>query len=159
MLNNELEALARKILINNDMLKLPVNLSQIATNNNICVYEANLPEDISGSIRYNPEIKKFEILLNKKEDENGKRFTLAHELAHFFLYKEALIKSTDIICDTLYRKLNEEEVDVDYLASAILIDKELLTNFYKITNQVEVLANIFKVSVSTLTARLMVLNL
>ena len=54
------------------MLKLPVNLSQIATNNNICVYEANLPEDISGSIRYNPEIKKFEILLNKKEDENGK---------------------------------------------------------------------------------------
>ena len=153
--DNELETLARQILVNNDMLKLPVNLATIANNNNIDVYEVEMPDEISGSIRYNSKLNRFEILLNKKENSRRKRFTLAHELSHFFLHGATLKENKEIIYDsTLYRKKN-----VDYLAGALLMDKEILTRLYKINENLETLASIFKVSVSALTVRIFILGL
>ncbi len=160
--DNELETLARQILVNNDMLKLPVNLATIANNNNIDVYEVEMPDEISGSIRYNSKLNRFEILLNKKENSRRKRFTLAHELSHFFLHGATLKENKEIIYDsTLYRKNTAKyrEKNVDYLAGALLMDKEILTRLYKINENLETLASIFKVSVSALTVRIFILGL
>lgn len=157
---NHLETMAKDILLTNDMLKLPVNLSEIAKNNNIDVFLSELPKGVSGAIRYNENKNKFEILLDENESYVRQRFTLAHELAHFFLEKNTLEKTKDIHFDTLYRKeKNPEEREVEYLAGALLMDRSLLERLYNINPSISLLAKTFLVSESALTVRLMVLGL
>lgn len=102
--------------------------------------------------------EKFKILLDKNETNSSKRFTLAHELAHYFLAEDTL--KNELHFDTLYKKVDDDsEYDVDYLASALLINKELLESAYKITNSISVLAKVFDVSESVMTLRLITLGL
>lgn len=155
-----LEKKAKDILIENDMLRLPVDLSEIAKNNNIDVYISELPDGISGAIRYNNEKKKFEILIEKNESNVRQRFTLAHELAHFFLERHTIEYSGKVHFDTLFRKeKNIEEREVEYLAGAILMDKEILIRLYKINSSIKDLAKVFDVSESAMTVRLSILDL
>lgn len=159
-INKKLEILANDILLKNDMLKLPVDLVAIANNNNIDVYRTELPVGVSGAIKYNEETKKFQILIDKGDPVNRQRFTLAHELAHYFLQGEELLTNKDLHFDTLYRRsLNSEEYQVDYLAGAMLMDKEMLTKLYQINSSIKLLATLFQVSESAMTVRLMKLGL
>lgn len=159
-INNELETLASDILLKNDMLKLPVDLVEMASQNNVDVYSSKLPEGISGAIKYNEEINKFEILIDRDETSDRQRFTLAHELAHYFLQGESLLKNKNIHFDTLYRRnKNPEEQDVEYLAAALLMEKNMLTHLYEVNSSISALSEIFKVSESTMTNRLMTLDL
>lgn len=159
-INHVLEEKSKDILVNNDMLKLPVNLSEIAKNNNIDVYIDKLPDGISGAIRYNEEKEKFEILIEENESNVRQRFTLAHELAHFFLEKEKIETSGKIHFDTLFRKeKNSEEREVEYLAGAILMNKEILEKLYDINSSIKDLAKVFDVSESAMTVRLSILKL
>lgn len=158
--NDNLEHLAKEILVKNDMLKIPVNLIDIANKNNVEVYYSSLPEGISGAIRYNREKKKFQILIEKTEPEYRRRFTLAHELSHFFTQKDFLTNTKEIHYDVLYRtSTTSNEKEIDYLAGAILMEKSILTRLYKINPSVKELAKIFKVSESALTVRLMQVGL
>ena len=155
-----LEKKAKDILIENDMLRLPVDLSEIAKNNNIDVYISELPDGIYVAIRYNNEKKKFEILIEKNESNVRQRFTLAHELAHFFLERHTIEYSGKVHFDTLFRKeKNIEEREVEYLAGAILMDKEILIRLYKINSSIKDLAKVFDVSESAMTVRLSILDL
>ena len=159
-INRRLEAMANDILLKNDMLKLPVDLVKIAQNNNIDVYYSQLPDGISGAIRYNGDKEKFEILIEETEIATRQRFTLAHELAHYFLEGDMLSRTQQIHFDTLYRKgKNPEEKSVDYLAGALLMDENILKRLYKIAPSIPLLAQTFKVSESAMTVRLMVLGL
>lgn len=158
-INNKLEQKANNILVSNDMLKLPVDLIKIAENNNIDVYYKELPEHISGAIKYDNLDRKFKILLNKSETKNRIRFTLAHELAHYFLTQKELKESGEIFIDTMYRQDNSNEQDVDYLAGALLMDKEILERAYRAIQSISVLAKIFEVSEAAMTVRLIKLGL
>lgn len=159
-INDNLENLANDILLKNDMFRLPVDLIKLAKNNNIDVYYTELPAQISGAIRYNKNKHKFEILIDATESKSRQRFTLAHELAHFFLEGELLSESQDIHFDTLYRKnKNPHEVEVEYLAGAILMDRKMVTTLYNLYPSVSLLAKTFFVSESAMTVRLMVLGL
>ena len=73
-INNKLEELTSSILLNNDMYKIPVDVVKIAKANGIIVYEGDLEKNISGAIRYDKETKKFEILVNKNDAKERKRF-------------------------------------------------------------------------------------
>lgn len=159
-INNELESMASSILVDNDMLKAPVDLVAIAENYGIDVYLSELPELISGAIRYNNNKKKFEILLNEKENYTRQRFTLAHELAHFFLERNNMEQSDEIHFVPQFRaEKNPEEREVEYLAGAILMDKDILTSIFKATSSISELAKIFNVSESAMTVRLKILEL
>lgn len=159
-LDKKLEHEANDILCTNDMLRVPVDLIEIATNNDIEVYYQKLPEDISGAIKYNDEKKKFQILIEKCEPEYRQRFTLAHELAHYFLEGKKLLCNQEIHFDTRYRKeKNLEEYRANYLAGALLMDQELLSRLYKICPSIPVLARTFNVSESAMTQRLITLGL
>lgn len=168
----ELERLTSQILFNNDMYKIPVNLLKIAKNCGITVYDTDFEKlgnkNVSGAIRYVDN--KFSILLNKNEPEERKRFTLAHELGHFFLDNE-ILKSSKIHVDTLYRtcgdssyvaQKNEEqsqleltpENEIDYFAGALLMNRMVLRKVFEIEQSTERLAKIFKVSYSAMTVRL-----
>ena len=161
---DEFEELTENILINNDMFKVPVDVVKIAKLNSIKVYEGNLDKSVSGAIRYNKEKNYFEILVNKNDTRQRKRFTIAHEIGHFFLHKEILM-SDEIHIDIMYRMPNEDEEqkrrekDVDYFAGALLMNKTLLTKMYNENNTITELAEIFDVSVSAMTVRLDILGL
>lgn len=173
----ELESKASEILFNNDMYKIPVNLLKIAKNCGITVYNADFEKlgnkNVSGAIRYIDG--EFSILLNKNEPEERRRFTLAHELGHFFLDNE-ILKSSRIHVDTLYRcamdssyvakKIENEtecqltlENEIDYFAGALLMNEMILKKVFDIEPSISKLAKIFKVSYSAMTVRLDVLGL
>lgn len=161
---NEFEELTSTILINNDMFKVPVDVVKIAKLNGITVYEGDLEKNVSGAIRYNQEKENFEILVNKNDTRERKRFTIAHEIGHFFLHREILM-SDEIHIDIMYRMPNEDEEqkrrekEVDYFAGALLMNKTLLTKMYNENNTITELAEIFDVSVSAMTVRLDILGL
>lgn len=161
---SEFEELTSTILINNDMFKVPVDVVKIAKLNGITVYEGDLEKNVSGAIRYNQEKENFEILVNKNDTRERKRFTIAHEIGHFFLHREILM-SDEIHIDIMYRMPNEDEEqkrrekDVDYFAGALLMNKTLLTKMYNENNTITELAEIFDVSVSAMTVRLDILGL
>ena len=161
---DKFEELTSNILINNDMFKIPVDVVKIAKLNSINVYEGNLEKNVSGAIRYNKETENFEILVNKNDTRERKRFTIAHEIGHFFLHKEILM-SDEIHIDIMYRMPNDDEEqkrrekDVDYFAGALLMNKTLLTKMYNENNIITELAEMFDVSISAMTVRLDILGL
>lgn len=166
-INSKLEEFTTNILLNNDMLKIPVDVLKIAKLSDIEVYGGDLDKNISGAIRYDKETKKFAILINKNDSVARQRFTIAHELGHFFLHKE-ILENNEIHIDTMYRTqdkkekymmTNEKEKEVDYFAGALLMNKTLLEKMYESNNSITELAEIFKVSVSAMTVRLDILNL
>jgi len=164
-INDKLEELTSTILLNNDMYKVPVDVVKIANANDIKVYEGDLDKEISGAIRYNKEEEVYEILVNKNDAKVRQRFTIAHEIGHYFLHREHL-KSEQIHIDTiLYRgdmEKNEEakarEKEVDYFAGALLMNRTLL-NKLRSENTITELAEIFDVSVSAMTVRLDILGI
>lgn len=160
-----LEELTSEILMNNDMYKIPVDVIKIANANDIKVYEGDLDKKISGAIRYNRKEERFEILVNKNDAGVRQRFTIAHEIGHYFLHRDH-IKSEELHIDTiLYRtdkeskeEIKEREKEVDYFAGALLMNKTLLEKL-RSENTITELAEIFDVSVSAMTVRLDVLGL
>lgn len=164
-INQKLEDLTSEILMNNDMYKIPVDIIKIANANDIKIYEGNLDNKISGAIRYKKDVNKFEILVNKKDANVRKRFTIAHEIGHYFLHQEYLKKEELHIDAILYRNHDaeteeekERERDVDYFAGALLMNRTLLEKLYKEYTTAE-LAELFDVSGSAMTVRLDILGL
>lgn len=157
-INKNLEELTANILLSHDMYKIPVDVIEIAKANDIKIFEAALDKKISGAIRYNYETSNFEILVNKNDAKVRQRFTIAHEIGHFFLHKE-MLKDDVIHVDIMYRMTNEQEKEVDYFAGALLINKTLLEKMKNEGNSITELANLFDVSVSAMTVRLDILGL
>lgn len=157
-INNYLEELTSNILLDNDMYKIPADILKIARANDIDVYEGDLDKKISGAIKFDNKTNKFEILLNKNDIKTRQRFTLAHELGHFFLHKE-ILKSDEIHIDIMFRMPDEKEKEVDYFAGALLMNKTLLEKIYQNNKSITELAGIFEVSISAMTVRLDVLGL
>ncbi len=173
----ELEKIASQILFNNDMYKIPVNLLKIAKNFDITVYNTNFEKwgkkYVSGVIRYVDG--KISILINQKDSREMKRYTLAHELGHFFLDNEA-VKLHKIHIDTLYRDGADssktepktenrlqvqftDNLDIDYFASALLMDRKVLRKVFKVESSISELAKLFVVSYSVMAVRLDTLGL
>lgn len=157
-INKKIEELTSSILLNNDMYKIPVDIVKIAKANDIKVFEASLGNKISGAIRYNRENNIFEILVNKDDQKTRQRFTIAHELGHFFLQQDTL-KDDEVHIDIMYRITGEQEKEVDYFAGALLMNKTLLEKMYNENNTITELAELFDVSISAMTVRLDVLGL
>jgi len=157
-IKKELEQLTSNILLDNDMYKIPVDVLKIARANDIEVYEGDLDKKISGAIRYYKDTKKFVILLNKNDSVVRQRFTVAHELGHFFLHRE-ILENNEIHVDAMFRMPNEKESEVDYFAGALLMNRTLLEKMYEENTSITELSQIFKVSVSAMTVRLDILNL
>ncbi len=164
-INEKLEELTSNILLSNDMYKVPVDVVKIANSNDIKVFEASLVSKISGAIRYKKETKKYEILVNKEDTKVRQRFTIAHEIGHYFLHKDFLKNEGVHIDAILYRANNENEEEakkrekeVDYFAGALLMNKTLLEKLRN-ENSITELAEIFDVSVSAMTVRLDILGI
>ena len=111
-IKENLEDLTSRILVNNDMYNIPVDPVKIAKTYGIEVYQGEIDNKIAGAIRYYKEKEKIEILVNKNDPMEKKRFTIAEELGYYILYEEKL-KKEEIHVNLIDKTINEEEKDVE----------------------------------------------
>lgn len=136
----------------------PVKTIELAEALGINVYYVDWPDDISGRIQKDPVNggkSGYAILVNQKHHPNRRRFTIAHEIAHFVLHQDLI--GDGIYDDALYRSglPRPVEFEANRLAADILMP---LSTLGEALNQspasVEELAEKFQVSKSAMSIRL-----
>jgi Zn-dependent peptidase ImmA (M78 family) len=162
----EIEAQAEKILEANSIRSIPIPIEEVAHNENILVSKAG-SKSVSGVLLRKEGIA-F-IALNSNELPVRQRFTLAHELGHYFLHPN---KNTFIEYRDNKEKEKEEvirsskEIEANKFAAAILMPRKFLIEDVSkfsasgVTSEhVSFLAKKYEVSEKAMTYRLMNLNL
>lgn len=110
----------------------PVDVVGIAEGLGIHVWEMeNMSPNVSGKLfkdSLNGGFSGFSIVVRKSDSVPRKRFTVAHEIAHFILHKEKL--DGGVVDDALYRSGlgNKEETEANRLAADILMPYSLIKN-------------------------------
>jgi len=135
----------------------PVNLFEIASAEGIEIIYFKPDEttkDVSGLL----DKADHKIFLNVTEPAARQNFTLAHELAHYFL-KHKPNEYGVYRRDSLYLdKKPEKEQEADYFAAELLMPEELISKVkkeYDLQNEdVVTLAKLFGVSTSAMRYRL-----
>ncbi|MBF2755934.1 MAG: ImmA/IrrE family metallo-endopeptidase [Gammaproteobacteria bacterium AqS3] len=140
----------------------PIRLGEIARELGIAVTMSGLPMGISGQIK--KEGNQYVIRVNRDESFERQRFTIAHELAHYFLHRDFIEHSPDGIQEgVLYRARvpGQNKRETIRLAFSILLPAELIRReFSKLKSQVpegelsEQMAANFQVSHSLMKAYL-----
>lgn len=117
-----------------------------------------LPRDISGAIR-KVGVDRYVIEVNEDDPGTRRRFTAAHELAHYILHK----KEVDLL-GNLFREdrllrgglSNRQETQANQLAAEILMPYDAVFEFLQRRKRATIpeMADYFKVSLSAMMIRL-----
>lgn len=153
-------SVAEKLRIVNDYIDgsdLPIHVIPLANKLGIEVYKAEWPPSVSGKIQREEDLggdSGYAIFVNSSHSERRRRFTIAHEIAHFVLHEEII--GDGLYDDALYRSglSAPEEVDANKLAADILIPRRILNEFAFASDDVETLAHQFNVSEQAMALRL-----
>ena len=99
----------------------PVRIIALAREFGVKVYTAILPPEVSGQIERDAESGGYSIVVDRNDPEPRRRFTIAHELAHFLLHRHDI--GDGIAESRLYRSRlrNGQEVEANNLAADILM--------------------------------------
>lgn len=97
----------------------PENMIKKISDLKLC-YE-DLPDNISGKVAYDFNIKKYVITVNENHHENRQRFTIAHELGHYALNHGSKE-------DVLYRdgSSDPDEIEANAFATEILMPSAII---------------------------------
>ena len=136
----------------------PVSVEAIARDLGLSVYQdPRMPQEIAGKIvredRGSPA--GFSIYINANDPPRRRRFTLAHEIAHFVLHRDLI--GDGLIDDGLYRsKLGGAyERQANRMAANMLMPPALLRGFFRGgTTKIAPLAREFDVSADAMRIRL-----
>tara|TARA_R100000789_G_scaffold29427_2_gene33001 strand:+ start:1161 stop:1643 length:483 start_codon:yes stop_codon:yes gene_type:complete len=136
----------------------PVQTVALAADLGLKVWHVpNWPDDLSGKIVKSAEqggSSGYAVYVNKEHHINRRRFTTAHEIAHFILHRQFI--GDGIVDDGLYRSRlsNSMEVQANKMAADILMPRHLLNQHISNgVNSVSDLARIFQVSESAMSFR------
>ncbi|MEQ8446939.1 MAG: ImmA/IrrE family metallo-endopeptidase [Pelagibacterium sp.] len=152
---------SEKLKIVNDFLdqeEAPVRVITLAHTLGLKVYRAPWPSDVSGKIQKDPARggkSGYAIFVNQDHHENRRRFTIAHEIAHYVLHERKI--GDGVFDDALYRSglSDRAEVEANKLAADILMPRRLLRKYQLLfDDDAEVLAREFKVSEQAMKIRL-----
>lgn len=139
--------------------KAPVEVVPIAEDFGLKVFRVQgWPDSISGMIKKDGErggSSGYAIFVNGKHPEVRRRFTIAHEIAHFVLHRDLI--GDGITDDGLYRSglSNTVEAQANKYAADILMPWHLVNGMTESgLDTVEALAKHFKVSKSAMAIRL-----
>jgi Zn-dependent peptidase ImmA (M78 family) len=140
----------------------PVKIGQLAKDLGIAVKVASMRVGISGQIT--KETGKYIIRVNRHEARERQRFTIAHELGHFFLHRSLIDSSPEGIVDSvLYRSGAPERIEfeanrlgADLIMPHELVKKKLKEEFNEIVTEATIarLAAVFEVSKAAMEIRL-----
>lgn len=119
----------------------------------------DLSDSISGFIK--KENDNIYICVNSRHSENRKRFTVAHELGHYFLHNEEL--SDGFVDNILKREKtinNKKELDANNFAANLLMPEELFKDLWlREDRSISAIATMFFVSESAILTRAKYLGL
>jgi Zn-dependent peptidase ImmA (M78 family) len=154
-------------IINANSASAPVNVEQIARDLGLeLVAKANLPEQIAGLIEKTKN--SYRIKVNAADHYYRRRFTIAHEIAHFLLHRHLLGDGVDDnrayrATDTGQYRHSEiaasHEAEANRLAAHILMPPNLVKREYSEANRdVDTLAKRLQVSPAAMKYRLKALG-
>lgn len=115
---------ARAVIDRSDMLSVPVNVWALAEYLGLEVQEEIMDEDMSGYLEFRSG--RWVAGINVFHHLNRKRFTLAHEIAHFLLHRGEQEKFVDENFTRRVGSRDQRELQADALAADILMPAELL---------------------------------
>lgn len=151
-------------LVNMNSNTIPVPIVRIASEMGIRVMTASLPDQISGFIRKSKDKngETVTIVVNENHSNTRKRFTIAHEIAHFILHYDKIgdgIVDREAENGIMFRSntiSNQDEYAANGLAAEILMPVNHLNRVFKENPNIDVdeLARRFNVSESAMKIRL-----
>ena len=154
-----LTVLECKVIIKKYQTVLPINLLAIAGELGLKIYEvSNWDINLSGKIIRDTSSGSpsgYIIYINAKHPFVRKRFTIAHEIAHFIYHKEFI--GDGIVDDGLYRSdlSNEQEAMANKVAAEILMPASVLREeAIRSKGSIDELAKKFEVSQAAMAIRL-----
>jgi hypothetical protein len=136
----------------------PVDVTKISEALGLRVWESDdLPNGISGKIMRDPVNggpEKFSIVVRASDPFVRKRFTVAHELAHYVLHRNLI--GSELSDDVLYRSglTTRQEAQANGLAADILMPKHLINQTITFEVNPDKLAKQFQVSTQAMRIRL-----
>lgn len=136
--------------------ELNLDITKLAERIGLTVYEADFGTDeITG------KIQGTNIYVNMHDSEPRKRFTIAHELAHYILHQNGDIDHIDYRMSREYYSEDElqKEVQANMLAASLLMPEKLVKEIWEFLKDVDEVADKFKVSKKAATIRLDSLHL
>ncbi|MBV8829911.1 MAG: ImmA/IrrE family metallo-endopeptidase [Acidobacteriaceae bacterium] len=135
---------------------VPVNIEAIAAVLGLTVWESSrLPEGIAGKLKRDIENggpSQFSIIVRAQDPLVRKRFTVAHELAHYLLHRHLF--TDELVDDALYRSTlkTSVEAEANSFAADLLMPRHLLEQYPG--KSIQELAFLFKVSEQAMGIRL-----
>lgn len=130
MRKNEIQKCAEIFCKEHHITEYPVEIIRICKECGLKVFEEYLDKNLSGLIVVdNKDWKKYGssrfIVVNLADSAERRRFTIAHELAHFILHKgdSALYAHRDVINNSTAQNIERE---ANYFAANILMPEQLV---------------------------------
>lgn len=159
---------ARNLLQKQEIAQAPVNVVQIAQKLGYKVYRATFKKPgISGGVKFLQENQhqgdqhKGEIYVNAEDAPRRQRFTIAHEIGHCIMHREqhqeGILEKIDMFRNP--ENHNAEEAEANEFAASLLMPEYMVRDAWKRWGSTEILADIFKVSISAMSYRLYNLGL
>lgn len=166
--------LAFQMVSNAKITKAPVDVDLIAKYCNVKIEKTDLGGDVTGLLVAHGDFAT--IAYNPDQSDQRRRFTIAHELGHFVLHRDAesdtVFVDKDFIVkyrsNKMYSDLElRQEQEANTFAASLLMPKEFILDeitspkLKNLSEQAVIpkLAQIFNVSVPAMTFRLTNLNL
>lgn len=164
------EVRAKEILRSTEVQRHPVQVDRIAKEHGIKIRYEPLDDELSGMIfiKDNHAV----IGVNAHHTPNRQRFTIAHELGHYFLHTDILRQGAHV--DTVVTMLQRHqgtalgamniEIEANQFAAELLMPKQLIHDYLNAEGPgstaepddavIESMAKAFKVSTTALAIRL-----
>jgi len=162
----KIEEKANSVLVENNLLpksEFAIDVYKLAENYSIKIQEKSLGNEISGLLVLKND--RAAIGIDSNQGPKRKRFTIAHELGHYFLHRE--VKRTFI--DEVFTRSgdsNQIEREANAFAASLLMPKDLVERaidsqgWAQIDDEhIEKLADWFNVSGISMTYRLVNLKI
>jgi len=151
----------QKEIIKNCQQRAPVPVVAIAHALGLKVYQSHsLADDVSGMIKKDPAqggSSGYAIFVNANHAEVRRRFTIAHEIAHFILHEQMI--GDGVVEDALLRAdglTNGIERQANAMAADILMPWHLINeSIERVPMSIEALATMFKVSRDAMSYRML----
>jgi uncharacterized protein DUF955 len=144
------------VFVNRFQKEAPVDVVGLAGVLGIRVWESHqLPEGIAGKLKLDAENggeSGFSMIVRAQDPLVRKRFTVAHEIAHYLLHKTKF--KGELVDDALYRSTlsSRLESEANAMAAEILMPKHLIDQYSdRSTSEI---AELFQVSMGAMTIRL-----
>lgn len=124
---------AKQLILNNNVIKAPVDVRAIAERFAIVV-EKRMPDNLSGMLVPTPgadDGRRHTIVVNKDHAETRQRFTIAHELGHLLLHDYRRPHADAVFKVRLRANVNyddsiKEEIEANHFAAELLMPTDLV---------------------------------